>query len=61
MRLYPMEHIHIVPLNDLREHECSVDCWCGPTLADDCPPGTDIHLHNALDGRESYEEGRALQ
>lgn len=51
---------HVIPLNDLREHDPSEDCWCKPTLDDD---GDDyVFLHHALDGRELYETGeRKLQ
>ncbi len=43
---------HVIPINDLREHVVSVDCWCHPLLDDD------VVIHNSLDQRESYEEGR---
>jgi hypothetical protein len=51
----PLELVHVVPLDDLREHECSSACWCQPIEYDE-EPG--IWVHNALDGRENYEEGR---
>ena len=41
---------HVIPLNDLKEHECSEDCWCGPTL-DDESDGL-VYVHHSLDGRE---------
>lgn len=48
------EHIHVVPLNDLREHVASTDCWCKPT--EDAWP--DVWVHHAMDKREEYEEGK---
>lgn len=46
--------IHVVPLNDLREHVARIDCWCHPTPEDDEPR---VILHHALDQREKYESG----
>jgi hypothetical protein len=43
---------HILPINDIREHEESIDCWCEPE--------EDINgviIHNSADGREDYEVG----
>ena len=31
------EAIHVVPLNDLREHNANADCWCKPTEEDEWP------------------------
>jgi len=47
--------MHVVPLNDLREHVASKDCWCKPTEDEGWP---DIWVHHAMDQREQYEEGR---
>ena len=44
--------LHVVPINDLRDHVTSVDCWCSPIINDD-----GIVIHNSLDGREKYENG----
>lgn len=48
------ETVHIVPLNDLREHAASKDCWCKPT--EDAVD--DVWVHHSMDRREEYEEGR---
>lgn len=49
---------HIIPLNDLREHEANGSCWCKPTLDDE---GSEpIWIHNSLDGREAFETGERL-
>ena len=34
----------------VREHECSADCWCGPTLDDEAEEL--VYVHHSLDGRE---------
>ncbi len=53
-----MNKIHTYPLNDLREHQTDGDdCWCNPRIEED---GAHI-IHNSMDERESYEEGRKLQ
>ena len=45
---------HVMPLNDLREHDCAVDCWCRPTQDDECP---EVWVHHSMDEREKYETG----
>ena len=45
---------HIVPLNDLRDHETNGSCWCKPTLDDG------VWLHHSMDGREAFETGDRL-
>lgn len=45
--------IHIIPINDLREHAISSSCWCNPDIEDD----GDMIVHNSMDGREHYETG----
>lgn len=47
---------HVVPVNDLKEHVTDgAECWCNPVI-DDL-----VVIHNSMDERESYEEGRKLQ
>lgn len=48
------EAVHVVPLNDLREHEAIKDCWCKPT--EDAVD--DVWVHHSMDKREEFEEGR---
>ncbi len=44
---------HTVPVNDLREHEASADCWCEPEKEADIDPGLPgLWRHNSADGRE---------
>lgn len=49
---------HVIPLNDLQEHEESEACWCRPDV-DYVGVGT-VVTHNAKDDRESYERGRKM-
>jgi len=49
----PPLRYHIIPLNDLREHDLSPKCWCHPTPDEE----HDFFQHHALDGREAYETG----
>lgn len=44
---------HVVPVNDLREHELTPECWCKPTPDEE----HDVWTHHALDGREAFETG----
>lgn len=47
--------VHVVPLNDLREHQTHGSCWCKPTL--DNTEAKPIWIHHAMDGREAFETG----
>jgi hypothetical protein len=49
--------IHVLPLDDLIEHEQSEDCVCGPDveLVSAVNDGWLIS-HHSLDGREAWEE-----
>ena len=44
---------HIVPVNDLYEHELILSCWCKPTIDD----ADFIAIHNSADQREKFERG----
>lgn len=50
--------IHVTPVNDLREHLDSAACWCRPMRDEDEPA---VVIHNSLDQRETYENGRKAQ
>lgn len=50
-----MRYIHVLPLNDLREHVENAHCWCHPRLEGEAQ---DVVVHNALDGREDFETGK---
>lgn len=47
------EPLHVVPVNDLREHSTDSDkaCWCKPREEDG------VIVHNSMDGREAFETG----
>jgi hypothetical protein len=42
---------HIVPINDLKEHTESPDCFCAPKWNREA----ESFVHNSLDGREYLE------
>lgn len=45
----------VYPLDDLREHEPdNTQCWCKPYFDDG------VLVHNSMDRREDYEQGRKL-
>ena len=46
------DRYHIIPVDDLREHEATPECWCCPSEEED-----GIFVHHALDNREAYETG----
>lgn len=45
---------HVVPINDLREHVLSMQCWCKPERDEEAPG---VIAHNSLDQREAVERG----
>lgn len=49
--------VHVIPVDDLREHITSVDCFCKPITDDE---DENVIVHNAMDKREEYENGRNL-
>jgi hypothetical protein len=44
---------HIVPTDDLYEHELMPSCWCAPKI----DPGDFLAIHNSADNREAFERG----
>lgn len=49
-------YMHVIPINDLREHDEHGACWCRPTIYHDDA----IVVHNSMDRREEYERGRKV-
>jgi hypothetical protein len=45
--------LHVVPLNDLREHAAASDCWCSPVQDVDEPL---VWVHQSMDRREHTVE-----
>lgn len=48
--------LHVVPLNDMRDHFTSCTCWCKPVLDEE---DGRIWVHNPLDGRTEWERDPA--
>lgn len=46
--------MHIEPVEDLKEHILTKNCWCLPTIDEEY----DLIIHNSMDRREEYEQGR---
>jgi len=45
--------IHVLPLNDLREHDETRTCWCQPKV--ERVDGGVVVTHQSADGRELVE------
>lgn len=52
--------IHVLPENDLMQHEQIRQCPCRPTLEIQ-PNGVAVVIHHAADGREYSEPDRAKE
>ena len=50
--------IHILPINDEKEHVEETTCWCSPHLITDEPEL--IVVHHSADCRELIEEATAI-
>ena len=44
---------HVMPENDLKPHECHIECWCGIRIDEEYES---IVTHKSMDMRELYEE-----
>lgn len=53
-----MSTVHVLPVDDLREHEETAECWCSPRL--EYAGVGEVVIHNSMDGRELYERGERL-
>jgi hypothetical protein len=47
--------IHVIPLEDMREHTESRDCWCQPTCTKREDDEAMLVVHTSMDGRELVE------
>lgn len=47
-------HHHVVPIGDLRDHDLSPDCHCGPREEEQAS-GVFVYVHHAYDQRENDE------
>ena len=52
---HTLDDAHVIPIEDLREHEDSRECWCQPCF-DRSDIGRVIVIHNSMDGRELIEK-----
>lgn len=43
---------HVLPIDDLKPHDEAAACWCRPFDEDG------IWVHNSMDQREAFENGR---
>ena len=48
------EDLNVMPNEDFREHEASINCWCHPIPDAEQPT---VIVHNSMDQRELYERG----
>ena len=53
-----MAELHVIPLNDLREHDASSSCWCRPQQDDEKQI---VWVHNSMDRREHTIEKGVIQ
>ena len=49
---------HVVPLNDLREHDETPECWCRPVESEE---ESSVWIHNSMDRREHTIEKGMMQ
>lgn len=51
--------VHVYPQDDLKDHDTGEGagdtCWCKPVRDEDVPS---VVVHNSMDRREEYEQGR---
>lgn len=48
--------VHVLPIQDLREHAETRDCWCQPRTTREGIGDAVVVVHHALDGRELVEQ-----
>lgn len=58
--------IHVLPINDEREHEETTTCWCEPLVEWSNPKTGEAYseglvIHNAADCREIIEQAEQIQ
>jgi len=52
------DDIHILPIDDLREHSSASDCWCRPQQDEEEPR---VWIHHSMDRREHTIEKGIIQ
>lgn len=59
--------LHVLPINDEKEHTETTDCHCGPRVEWSDPDTGEIYangplvIHNAFDCREIVEEAERIK
>jgi hypothetical protein len=48
--------IHVLPVDDLRPHVETRDCWCRPRVEQDPHMVIALVIHESADGRELVEQ-----
>lgn len=46
--------VHVMPIDDLRDHEEKRTCWCQPVVTQE-PDEEALVVHTSADGRELVE------
>lgn len=54
-----MEHVNVLPINDIQPHSHHALCPCNPKI-ETTPEGDFLIIHNAFDGRDLEEERREI-
>ena len=50
---------HVLPLDDLFDHDEHRGCWCHPTV-EEVWVGNSVVVHHSADGREILEDGELV-
>ena len=48
--------VHVLPVNDLRDHVESRECWCQPATTREDDEDDVVVIHHSADGRELVEQ-----
>ena len=52
--------IHVMPINDLKEHDEDTSCECQPAVEMDDAGNGFLVIHNSYDGREAVETANEI-
>lgn len=48
--------LHVLPDQDVREHQCTRECWCHPWCVPSEEDDAIVVVHHSVDGHELIEE-----
>lgn len=51
-----MPVVHVLPIDDTRDHVESSSCWCRPFVSREQETEEVVVVHNSADGRELIEQ-----